>query len=113
MGDEFEHHLVGWDKVCTPKEKGGLGVRNLVFFFKAVLGKWLWRIGLEENNLWLRSLEWNWVDGTLKMSLGVHGCGLWKVSCQGGKFIHSMLSLWSNWGVGFGFGRISGVGTSL
>lgn len=41
MGDEFKHHLVGWDKVCTPKEKGGLRVRSLVLFNKALLDKWL------------------------------------------------------------------------
>ncbi len=30
MEDEFKHHLVGWNKVCSPKQKGGLGVRLLV-----------------------------------------------------------------------------------
>jgi hypothetical protein len=39
LGDEFKHHLVGWDKVYTPKENGGLGVRNLVLTNKALLGK--------------------------------------------------------------------------
>ena len=39
MGEEFKHHLVGWDKVCTPKEKGGLGVRSPTLFNKAFLGK--------------------------------------------------------------------------
>ena len=34
LGDEFKHHLVGWDKVCTPKENGGLGVSNLVLLIK-------------------------------------------------------------------------------
>jgi hypothetical protein len=56
LGDEFKHYLVGWDKVCTPKEYGGLGVRNLVLTNKALLGKWLWRFGLEESHLWRRVL---------------------------------------------------------
>lgn len=50
MGDEFKHHMVGWDKVCTPVEKGGLGVRNLISFNKVLLGKWLWRFGMEEKS---------------------------------------------------------------
>ena len=41
MGNNFIHHLVGWDKVCVPKAKVGLGVRSLVLFNKALLGKWL------------------------------------------------------------------------
>jgi hypothetical protein len=37
-GNNFKHHLVGWDKVCVPKAKGGLGVRSLVLFNKALWG---------------------------------------------------------------------------
>lgn len=31
MGDNFKHHLVGWDTVCSPIANGGLGVKW--FFF--------------------------------------------------------------------------------
>ena len=34
-------HLVGWDKVCAPITNGGLGIRKLTNFNKALLGKWL------------------------------------------------------------------------
>ena len=82
MGDEFKYHLVGWDKLCTPKEKGGLDVRSLCLFNKALLGKWLQRFGLEEQNLWRRVLvEKYGVDlggWCTAHSRGSYGCGVWK-----------------------------------
>ena len=36
---ESKVHLVGWDKVCAPKVNGGLGIRKLTTFNKALLGK--------------------------------------------------------------------------
>ena len=82
MGEEFKHHLVGWDKVCTSKEKGGLGVRSLTLFNKALLGKWLWRFGLEEHHLWRRVVVAKYgVDlggWRITRTRGPYGCGMWK-----------------------------------
>ena len=36
-----KYHLVGWDKVCSPIQFGGLGVRHLILFNRAILEKWL------------------------------------------------------------------------
>jgi hypothetical protein len=47
FGEEFKYHLVKWLKVCTLIKEGGLGIRNLLVFNRALLGKWLWRYGVE------------------------------------------------------------------
>uniref|UniRef100_A0A2N9ENJ5 Reverse transcriptase domain-containing protein n=1 Tax=Fagus sylvatica TaxID=28930 RepID=A0A2N9ENJ5_FAGSY len=51
----FKNHLVNWDVVCSPVKNGGLGVRKLVDFNKALLGGWC-----------------------IDLVRGPHGCGLWK-----------------------------------
>ena len=52
-----------------PITNGGLGITKLTTFNKALLGKWLWRFGIEENRIWRRvvALKFGeeWGDGPL------------------------------------------------
>ena len=82
MGEENKPSLVRWDTVCSPIDKGGLGIRKLVPFNRALLGKWLWRFGREENRLWrqVMAARYGAVGGgwCTRQVRGPHGCGLWK-----------------------------------
>ena len=49
---EQKPHLVRWPIVCEDKSKGGLGVKSLGPFNRALLGKWVWRFANEKKALW-------------------------------------------------------------
>ena len=73
--------------MCAPLKNGGLGVRKLITFNKALLGEWLWRFGIEERRLWRRvvALKFGeeWRGWTSKLGRGVRGSGLWRSICMG------------------------------
>ncbi|RVW71380.1 putative ribonuclease H protein [Vitis vinifera] len=52
IGEGKKDHLVRWDVVCNPKERGGLGFGNISLRNLALLGKWLWRYPREGSALW-------------------------------------------------------------
>lgn len=43
---------VKWSKVCAPKARGGLGVRDIPKVNLSLLAKWRWRLIQGENLLW-------------------------------------------------------------
>jgi hypothetical protein len=87
LGDSHSYHLVAWSKVCSPIAHGGLGIHPLHLFNHALLGKWLWRFGREDNRLWQRVVAAKYgVEGggwITKPSRDRHGCGLWKSIMMG------------------------------
>ena len=83
----FKYPLVAWEKVCLPRELGGLGIRNLVSFNQALLGKWLWRYGHETTHLWRRVIAMKYGeekgDWSTRVCRRAHGCGLWRSISDG------------------------------
>ncbi|KAH9292951.1 hypothetical protein KI387_041863, partial [Taxus chinensis] len=52
MEEKFKFHLVAWDKVCTPKSMGGLGIKNIEKMNEALIAKMGWRL-LSEKQPWI------------------------------------------------------------
>ena len=79
-GRALEHkpHLVRWPIVCEDKSKGGLGVKSLGLFNKALLGKWAWRFANEKKTLWNQVIRrkygekrGGWRSGETRKACGV------------------------------------------
>ncbi|KAG6698035.1 hypothetical protein I3843_08G001900 [Carya illinoinensis] len=82
LEDTRKFHLIKWNIVCTHLSCGGLGIRNLRTFNKALLGKWLWQYHLEGDALWKNILECKygseWGGWCTKEVRGAYGVGVWK-----------------------------------
>ena len=48
---------ISWEKVCLPKHKGGLGIKEIETFNLALLGKWMWNLMQHQGSLWVAILE--------------------------------------------------------
>ena len=46
------HCLVAWDRVCMPKELGGLGILNLKVMNFALRARWLWLEQMDSTKPW-------------------------------------------------------------
>lgn len=45
-------HSISWEKVCVPKEEGGLGITSLKIRNWSLVAKWVWRAHSERGRLW-------------------------------------------------------------
>jgi len=115
IGEEFKYHLVSWSKVCSPILEGGLGIRNLRIFNKALLGKWLWRYAHEREAWWKSVVDAKysstWAGWCSLDPPGSHGVELWKNIRKGWNLFrsHTRLILGIGLGPGSDFGMMCGV----
>ncbi|KAL8502039.1 hypothetical protein ACS0TY_021246 [Phlomoides rotata] len=55
--DERKVYWIAWKKLCRPRKKGGLGLKDLRSFNKVMLGKQGWRILQNPTSLLSRTLQ--------------------------------------------------------
>ena len=55
--DSRKPALVRWSSVCTPKDQGGLGIRDSRMMNKALLAKRGWQLYSNSNSLWSKILK--------------------------------------------------------
>ena len=117
MGDEFRFHLVKWEMVCRPISNGGLGVRNLRVFNRALLGKWLWRYTKEPEALWKTMIESKYGDlgegWCTRVVRGTEGKGLWKYIRRGWEVFQRYTRLHLGTGVKIRFWKDAWCSTSV
>lgn len=46
-----KYHPVNWNQVCKPVDCGGLGIHPISDMNKALLGKWIWKVGDNSQGL--------------------------------------------------------------
>ena len=55
--------LIAWDTICTPKSRGGLGLRRTLPLNKAFIAKLGWKILTEPTNYWVQLVTQKYLQG--------------------------------------------------
>lgn len=79
MYDDKRPGNVIWDKLCTDKDHGDLGFRNLAIWNQAAIGKLAWAIEKKKDNMWvkwvhalyIKDKRWQQYSPTLAVSWAV------------------------------------------
>ena len=50
-------HLINWKFVSLPRNRGSLGIGDIVKKNLALLQKWMWRFRMEPNSLWYKVIK--------------------------------------------------------
>lgn len=57
---------VSWDKVCYPKEEGGLGHKGLEIWNRAAMLHHIWSLFAQAESLWVAWVKSNWLKARQK-----------------------------------------------
>ena len=54
---------MSWEKLCRPKDQGGIGIKDIVSFKEALLLKWKWNFFHQRDSLWEKLFFSKYGDG--------------------------------------------------
>lgn len=57
-------YLISWEKICKPKDQGGMGFRNLRILNKAYMAKLAWQISNNQDKLWVQIMRYKYSCGS-------------------------------------------------
>ncbi|GJX44527.1 RNA-directed DNA polymerase, eukaryota, reverse transcriptase zinc-binding domain protein, partial [Tanacetum coccineum] len=63
---------IAWKNICKPKDQGGLGLKNLHIWNKALLAKHVWNIATKKDSLWVKCVH----------SVKLRGKNIWEISAD-------------------------------
>lgn len=55
--NKTKYRLSKWDIICRAKDQGGLGIENLEVKNRCLLSKWLYRLSVETEGMWVQILR--------------------------------------------------------
>ncbi|XP_074271645.1 uncharacterized protein LOC141595577 [Silene latifolia] len=76
--------LVAWEKVCSSKKHGGLGLKNLHYWNCAAVGKYVWWIENKEDHLRVKWVHVIYIKGKVwkDYSPPINSSWAWRKICQ-------------------------------
>ena len=97
-GEQRKIHWISWEKLCLPKNEGGMGFRELSNFNDSLLAKQFWRLNSQENFLFNKVFKAKFFPDCSIMDCDNSNKGsyAWKSLCQA----RHVIELGSVWRVG-------------
>ena len=93
-------HLISWERICSPKQVGGLGLSSLVQKKEAFLSKMAAQLVLNPNSLWAKMVasKYNLLGNWYNYFKPPHCSTIWsRIIKQGAKIQHCFM-----WTIGTG-----------
>jgi len=71
---------VAWDKICTPKKEGGLGIKKLDIWNQVCMLHHIWTLFVRSGSLWVAWVEKSLLKGNSfwQVSIPQNGSWSWK-----------------------------------